>query len=1115
MPRPQLLLAVLLAGFLSLAARPAAAETPQAWRGTALDEAFCGWIETEMARIAPDHAIAVPQGPVRAGERVPVTWRRGAPEARMASYLMLAFDRPVRLAGGGHYGLMPGAEAPFGLAFGAERTRAVVPLQSAEAGPDGGFAFVPLVAGPLGVEAALVTATGCGAIVQNRWQRTLQVTPGRPRIRVADPFDLSEPLAVLAGPDGARRIAVHDGAWQLVDAQSGLTLAERNGSEPRFSPGGRFVTAYGEGGVELVDAVDGALIARITELDPDLVFEIAWAGADSFLVLGYGSSGGIGVRPALGEDARTFVSFPSCNACTALEHAALAIDLENGLFLTGQAGDDGFDAFQQEAAAIGGAETFSPFDGRDRSLWDFAVRVAAVVPPAEPQAFPLVEGLRFTVLPGAGETESGGDRAPHVAAAHAAYAAPAWQEAAAAPASAADTAAATPRGAVGLAARSADTTDRMRRRLAEFGIPVDRVAAFAPVAPEAFPVVGGIADLGETEAPVHGFAEDPAVRLALTAHFVCGVAAPAEDGQGVMVHLGLSGPTAWQHRSADRTVTVFNGNCYGGSGGNIDGTLFVHDTARPGRVFNLQGHLAAPMRAFGTACETSLAGCPFELGLAHGRYLLVWSDAARAAAVFDLAEWRLRASLFGLAGASALAGVSLTPDGRTLVQLNSDGTFALHDLAGAPGTYTGGQPLPPPPGGRDPANWVAQAAPMLHGAYSDDEVVVWTDEGFFDATYEGAEQVSVRLPGVAGRYAMRQFEALLRRPRLADAVLARRFAAEPVALDAPPVVAVTVRPQDDALALSLTQTSGRPLAAVSVYQDGLLTDTLAADGGRGLTARVARRPGARAITVVARDSGGLSSLPLGRDLPAAGGRRLAVIAVGVDGYDDPRLGALAYAASDARRFAAAAAAGSPLYDAVSTTVLGDAEASREAVLQAIARAVADSGPDTDLMLFFAGHGLQDAAGRFYLALKDTRTDALAQTALGWERIAALVVESRARVTVFLDACHSGLAGRGLFATNDAAVGRLLAEVPSGVSVFAASKGREQSLETSRVSGGVFTDALVTVLGPARADTDADGDGLLEASELFRGLKRRVVATTGGRQTPWFARNEAIGDFPLF
>lgn len=66
-----------------------------------------------------------------------------------------------------------------------------------------------------------------------------------------------------------------------------------------------------------------------------------------------------------------------------------------------------------------------------------------------------------------------------------------------------------------------------------------------------------------------------------------------------------------------------------------------------------------------------------------------------------------------------------------------------------------------------------------------------------------------------------------------------------------------------------------------------------------------------------------------------------------------------------------------------------------------------------------------------------------------------------------------------------------------------------------LGGGLFTNAVADVIARNRQVHDLDGNGSIEASELYVGVKRLVTDRTEGRQVPWFARKEMVGDFSVF
>jgi len=128
-------------------------------------------------------------------------------------------------------------------------------------------------------------------------------------------------------------------------------------------------------------------------------------------------------------------------------------------------------------------------------------------------------------------------------------------------------------------------------------------------------------------------------------------------------------------------------------------------------------------------------------------------------------------------------------------------------------------------------------------------------------------------------------------------------------------------------------------------------------------------------------------------------------------------------------------------------------------------------------------------------------------------VSRVLANAHSRIAVFLDTCHSGAAGTDYFASNDASAAALLDRGAASILIFSASKGRETSKEPEELGGGEFTTALISAMNDPK--TDLNLNSVIEASELYAAVKQAVVRRTGGRQTPWFARNDMIGDFVPF
>jgi uncharacterized caspase-like protein len=302
------------------------------------------------------------------------------------------------------------------------------------------------------------------------------------------------------------------------------------------------------------------------------------------------------------------------------------------------------------------------------------------------------------------------------------------------------------------------------------------------------------------------------------------------------------------------------------------------------------------------------------------------------------------------------------------------------------------------------------------------------------------------------------------------------------------------------------------LRYLRIFVDGRLAWEYPISGSSRLVeTTVSLLPESRWITAVAVDTAGYESVPQGRELAgarAATTSRLFGITVGTDHYGD--LPPLSSAMADARKFRQALMdlKGS-MYSDVDVEGFLDA-ADLRSNLPAKIREIASKANEHDtIMLFVAGHGVRDErTGQFLLATRESDLDRAQETMISWDEIAATVSDAKARVIVFIDACHSGAAG----AANDEAILSFLGR-KAPITLIAASKGRQISGEGA--TGGIFTTALIKAIGAGRKATDVNGNGAIELAELYGRVKREVVKATGHEQTPWIARNNMVGETPLF
>lgn len=216
----------------------------------------------------------------------------------------------------------------------------------------------------------------------------------------------------------------------------------------------------------------------------------------------------------------------------------------------------------------------------------------------------------------------------------------------------------------------------------------------------------------------------------------------------------------------------------------------------------------------------------------------------------------------------------------------------------------------------------------------------------------------------------------------------------------------------------------------------------------------------------------------------------ALLSIGCDSYE--HLDALTGAENDARG----------IYETLIRPEVGDYDAARSHLLlspslQAVRDALTsilfdEDAPDT-LTIAFAGHGAV-SGGSFYMAMRDSRGDALSATALSLGDLLRMIAEAvPAQTYLIIDACQAGglIADLNVILKSDI-MGRL---GTPGVTLLATAASNESALENS--GSGVGTAALLECV---RGDIFLqDSAPALDLVEIGRAVSHRV--SQAGGQTP--------------
>ena len=1049
----------------------------------------------------------------------------------------------------GFVALPPAVRGPAGLAFGDANSRALVPLHQPGSRLSGKFDVQVFGAGPLPVAAAVVANTACGErIVGQKLEKVLDVLPGQPEIVVQDPYDIERPASIIVSPSGRYRANIFDGRYRVYDTENGAKLIDRAGHDPNFSPTSRFFAAMvgdrNNTSFEVIDLVSREVVAR-----PTGPF-IGWSHGDAFLIAGQGSWGALAVRPTLisrasaGKPARPATEGAdagddpgddlelrhpgSCHACASWVDDDVMLDLDNGvLALTGTFDDSNQPVYELASGARLCCKTMAQvqaFVNQSYGAAPFAlargwhsrdpIRFSHIF---DPQTNPRGNGLEDqewykaaiplknqlvqskSISPSAPQLKVAGLSGSSVVRGD-------W------------------RTRVAGNGGPSSTESPQARTIAELSR-LGLIAA-APLAREQIPFINSWAgqdrkltnaatateaDYKRVEQTIKRRTDPLAARLGREVPAIAPMLKtrkstgkyetmlPVEGLDKGQIKLAETLEGLWRWQVGGRPVWLMQLWATEGNGGIGQGMIIL-----------IEGDAAGGPRTGGRVTDLSTQLEPFWAGAYDvsdhqtqlkphvylDRYLVAASVVQRTIMVLDL-QTRQQIALFqNVPQADLLTDVQLSTDRRHVVQFNSDGQFFVHNLA--------------------------RGDLSLSGRSVDDEIIVYTPEGYYWSSYEGAHFVQLRFPGLPGLFPFQQFGAILNRPDFIKWKL-RDDAAKPTppTLAPPPSLEVArVAPQDASgpIRLEVDARSTSMLAQLRIFADGQQIESIplsAAHVRRQI--EVPRAPDARWLTVQVADVAGFVSTPQALRLPpnppSVG--RLRGVLVGIDNYADPKL-ALRFAESDAVRLGSALenSAGKYYARAELTRITGK-QATRDGILAAL-RQTADSALSSDTLVFsFAGHGSQDDQGRYYLSTAEFDLARLPQTGLAWSEVAQALRNTKGRVIIVLDACHAGLSGTETLGTNDDAAGALLSASQAPMLVLAASKGRQQSYENPSWGGGLFTHALVEALDNARGTYDLDHDGAIEVSELYRALKTIVARHSGGRQTPWLARKDLLGDFAIF
>jgi hypothetical protein len=255
--------------------------------------------------------------------------------------------------------------------------------------------------------------------------------------------------------------------------------------------------------------------------------------------------------------------------------------------------------------------------------------------------------------------------------------------------------------------------------------------------------------------------------------------------------------------------------------------------------------------------------------------------------------------------------------------------------------------------------------------------------------------------------------------------------------------------------------------------------------------------------------------------PEGSNIQLHLFVVGVNTYKNPKYN-LNYAQADAASFTEAITTGSQgLFSKVNTTILKDAEATKEGITAAFEKIKAAANPQDLFIFYYAGHGVVNDKKDFFLVPYDVtqlygNDGALAQKGFSAAALQQMSKDIKAQKQLFiLDACQSAgalevVAAGSRGAAEEKAIAQLARS--TGTQWLTASGSEQFASEFSQLGHGSFTYCLLQAFKGDANPTDKK----LTVKQLDAYLQTKVPEITQKyKGTPQYPASYSYGnDFPI-
>ncbi|MEW6616174.1 MAG: caspase family protein [Thermodesulfobacteriota bacterium] len=243
---------------------------------------------------------------------------------------------------------------------------------------------------------------------------------------------------------------------------------------------------------------------------------------------------------------------------------------------------------------------------------------------------------------------------------------------------------------------------------------------------------------------------------------------------------------------------------------------------------------------------------------------------------------------------------------------------------------------------------------------------------------------------------------------------------------------------------------------------------------------------------------------------------LWILSIGINKYQDKNLTPLSYAVADAEGIVEAfKSQKGRLFREINSLIISDSSSIKptyDSILDNLNYLSKASANDI-VLLFIAGHGINDDRGDFYFLPADAviMNDGTIKKskAIPWRELKA-ILDLPSKKLIFADTCHSeGVAGKKTRGVDNDRFVKELQE--ANAVIFTSSRGRELSQESDKWKHGAFTYAIIEGIS---GKADLIKDNKVSMKELDTYVSETVPKITNGAQHPITNTPDGYVNFPV-